>query len=168
MAKVTLRATVGIRGINPYVLVERQVAERLKKDWRRPMPVKFRVEGGDKQRWSTNMMPVGDGSFYLYLHGGIRRASEVKVGDVIALELEFDRSYQQGPAHSMPPLFRRELRANPGAERAWSELTPSRQKEILRYLAALKSAEAVERNVRRAIEVLGGGKSRFMARDWND
>jgi hypothetical protein len=31
MAKVVFQSRVGIRGINPYVLVEQQAAERLKK-----------------------------------------------------------------------------------------------------------------------------------------
>jgi len=47
-------------------------------------------------------------------------------------------------------------------------LIPSRQKEILRYFAGLKSAEAQERNLQRAIHVLSGGKARFMARSWNE
>jgi Domain of unknown function (DUF1905)/Bacteriocin-protection, YdeI or OmpD-Associated len=167
MAKVVFQSRVGIRGINPYVLVEQQAAERLKKGWRRPMPVKLRVGGGETRWWSINLMPVGDGSFYLYLHGQIRRASGVSVGDPIEIELDFDGEYQPGPIHPMPPLFRRELRENPQAERGWSTLAPSRKKEILRYLAALKSPLAIERNIRRAIEVLAGAKLRFMARDWN-
>jgi Bacteriocin-protection, YdeI or OmpD-Associated/Domain of unknown function (DUF1905) len=131
------------------------------------MPVKLRVEDRVKQSWSTNMMPAGDGSFYLYLHGEMRSATGVSVGDVIEVELEFDRKYRPGPLHPMPPLFRRELAANPQAEQGWSALTPSRQKEILRYLAALKSPQALERNIRKAVEALAGAKLRFMARDWN-
>lgn len=52
------------------------------------------------------------------------------------------------------------------AKRAWTMLTPSRKKEIVRYLAALKSDEARERNVSRALRVLSGAKERFMARSW--
>jgi hypothetical protein len=166
MAKVCFRASVGLKGINPYVFVDKQVAEQLKKDWRRPMPVKLRVEGLDK-RWSTNLMPVGDGRFYLYLHGDVRRAAEISVGGRVAIELHFDRKYQRGPAHPMPPLLSRKLRENPQAKLRWHALAPSRQKEILRYLAALKSPQALERNVRKAIEVLAGAKIRFMARNWN-
>ena len=45
-------------------------------------------------------------------------------------------------------------------------LIPSRKKEILRYFSWLKSPEARERNVARAIHVLSGKKGRFMARSW--
>jgi uncharacterized protein YdeI (YjbR/CyaY-like superfamily) len=50
----------------------------------------------------------------------------------------------------------------------WSKLTPSRQKEILRYFAALKTQAAKERNVERMVRVLGGDAGRFMGRDWLD
>ena len=42
------------------------------------------------------------------------------------------------------------------ASEAWDALIPSRKKEILRYFSWLKSAEARERNVARAIHVLSG------------
>lgn len=112
------------------------------------------------------MMPVGDGSFYLYLHESVRRASQTKVGVAVRVELEFDAKYRGGPTGAMPSWFRIPLSRNAPAKRAWGELTPSRKKEILRYLAALKSDEARERNVVRALRVLSGAKERFMARSW--
>ena len=56
---------------------------------------------------------------------------------------------------------------NPAAKLGWKALTPSRQKEILRYFAGLKSPQAQRRNVQRALQVLAGGKARFMGRSWN-
>jgi uncharacterized protein YdeI (YjbR/CyaY-like superfamily) len=50
----------------------------------------------------------------------------------------------------------------------WAKLTPSRQKEILRYFAALKTQEAKDRNVERMVRILGGDAGRFMGRDWRD
>jgi uncharacterized protein YdeI (YjbR/CyaY-like superfamily) len=47
-------------------------------------------------------------------------------------------------------------------------LPPSRQKEILRYFARLKSEDARGRNLEKALHVLSGGKARFMARAWSD
>src|SRR5689334_18247033 len=114
------------------------------------------------------MMPVGDGSFYLYLHGDVRKASTTKVGDAVTVELEFDGEYRSGPAHPIPKWFRNALDANLKAKEAWSQLIPSRQKEILRYFANLKSPEAQSRNLQRAMRVLTGSKARFMARSWND
>jgi hypothetical protein len=161
-------ATVQIKGINPFVLVNASRANRLMADWKKPMPVLVQVNGEPDPPWRVNMMPRGDGSFYLYLHGGIRKVSKTKVGDEVEVTLMFDASYRNGPLHEMPPEFAQRLAEEPSAQKAWSKLPPSRKKEILRYLANLKSAEAKTRNVDRAMRVLAGSKERFMARDWND
>lgn len=113
------------------------------------------------------MMPVGDGSFYLYLHAKVRDASRTKVGDRVNVEIAFDGEYEGGPIHPMPPSLAKKLEEDPAARLGWERLTPSRQKEILRYLAGLKSADALDRNIKRAIHVLAGGRARFMARAWN-
>jgi len=70
--------------------------------------------------------------------------------------------------HSMPAWFGNELSRSQLARRGWDRLAPSRQKEILRYFAQLKSPEARQRNVRRALHILAGGQGRFMARSWNE
>ncbi len=161
------RSRIEINKINPYVLVRADQAARLKSDWRRPMPVRVQVNGKPDTPWRINLMPVGDGDFFLYLHGHVRKASGTGVGDVVSLTLAFDDQYKGGPAHPMPPWFGHELDRSPKARKGWANLTPSRQKEILRYFAGLKSPAARERNLRRALHVLAGGKARFMARDWN-
>ena len=114
------------------------------------------------------MMPVGDGNFYLYLHGNVRRASGTKVGDEVAVELEFDSSYKNGPQHPMPEWFQEALSRNAAAQQNWLRLSPSRQKEILRYFAALKSEDARTRNAERAMHVLSGNEGQFMGRPWRD
>jgi hypothetical protein len=168
MSSLRFRSLIEINNINPYVLVSARRAARLRKGWRRPLPVCIRVNGKPEKPWRINLMPVGDGSFYLYLHGDVRKASGTKVGDAVTLELEFDDEYRSGPAHSMPSWFRDALGRNRKARQAWSELIPSRQKEILRYFSRLKTPEARARNVWRAIHVLSGGQGRFMGRSWNN
>jgi hypothetical protein len=129
--------------------------------------VLVRVNGHPKSRpWRINLMPQGTGAFYLYLHGEVRRASGTKVGDRVTVEVAFDAAYRGGPLSPMPPWFRAPLTRNKRAATAWKALTPSRQKEILRYLMALRSDEARRRNVARAIHALSGAKARFMARSW--
>lgn len=130
------------------------------------MPVRVQVNGEPQIHRRTNLMPVGDGGFYLYLHGDVRKASHTGVGDVVNIAVEFDSEYKGGPADPMPPWFKRELRQKTAALRGWERLSPSRQKEIVRYLARLKSPEAQQRNTQRALHVLAGGKARFMARSW--
>lgn len=166
MSTLRFRALIKIHGVNPYVLVSAERASQLKPEWRKPMPVLVRINGEPEEPWRINMMPVGDGSFRLYLHGNIRKASATRVGDRVKVEVRFDAKYRSGP-QPMPAWFRTALARNPTAKQNWSALIPSRQKEILRYLAALKSTEARERNLTRALGVLSGEPARFMARSWS-
>jgi hypothetical protein len=154
MAALTFRATIKIRGINPYVSVSAVRARKLKTNWRKPMPVLVRVNGEPTTAWHINMMPAGDGSFYLYLHGDVRRASKTGVGDSVTVEVEFDADYHGGPIEPMPDWLRVPLKKNRAAAAAFEALTPSRQKEIVRYMARLKSTEARARNVERVLEML--------------
>ena len=157
-----------IRDGNPYVDISPSRARALKPGWRRPLPVLVRVNGQPALKpWRINLMPTGTGAFYLYLHGDVRRASQTKVGDLVAVDIEFYAAYRNGPMHPMPAWFRGPLSKNLKATTAWDALPPSRKKEILRYFSWLKSLEARERNVARAIAVLSGRKGRFMARSWS-
>lgn len=121
-----------------------------------------------KKPWQINMMPVGDGSFYLYLHDKVRKASHTKVGDTVTITIKFDEAYQNGPQHPIPTWFADELRNNKAVQENWNALPPSRQKEILRYFANLKSNEAKQRNLEKAIHVLSGKPRTFLARIWKD
>lgn len=166
MAKLSFSATIEIFNGNPFVYINAKRATALRSGWRKPLPVLIRINGKPKKPWRINMMPIGKGDFYLYLHGNVRRASKTKVGDKVLVEVEFDTDYRNGPMHPMPAKFRSALKENPAAKKGWNELIPSRKKEILRYLAMLKSPEAKDRNIAKAIHVLSGKGGRFMARSW--
>jgi len=148
------------------VLVSAAQARSIKSEWRKPLPVRVRVNGKPTDAWPINMMPVGDGSFYLYLHGDVRKASGTTVGDRVDVELSFDADYRTGPLHPLPAWFKEALNKNPEATKNWDVLIPSRKKEMLRYFTWLKSPEARARNLERALHVLSGKKGRFMARQW--
>ena len=168
MKGVRIRSRVRIVGVNPYVRVEGEEAARLRKDWRGPMPVRYVVEGGPARTWRINLMPLGDGTYRLHLNGEVRKESNLEVGDRVSLRVQFDDEYRGGPQHPMPGWFRDALAGDRLAQLGWNGLQPSRQKEILRYFAQLKSSEAKQRNLQRAIHVLAGGRARFMARSWNE
>jgi Bacteriocin-protection, YdeI or OmpD-Associated/Domain of unknown function (DUF1905) len=168
MPASTFTATIKIRGINPYVLVSAQRANAIKPGWRKPLPVLVRINGKPEQAWRINMMPVGDGSFYLYLHGNVRKASGTAVGDRVRVEITFDASHRSGPQQRLPSWFKQALMANPQAMQNWKGLVPSRKKEILRYLSALKSSDARARNLSKVLRMLSGETGRFMARTWKN
>ena len=168
MFKLHFSRVIEIRGVNPYVLITADQAQQLAKEWRRPMPAVVRVNGKPSVPWHINMMPSGDGSFYLYLHGDVRKASGTKVGDVVTIDVEFDAEYQNGPMHPVPDWFAHELNVNKNAKENWKNLAPSRQKEVLRYFSRLKSNIARERNLKGVMLVLSGETGHFMGRDWKN
>src|SRR6266496_2732985 len=141
MATLRFRAPMKIHGVNPYVLMSARRASELKHGWCKPMPVLFQINGKPKESSPINMMPIGDGSFRLYLNGKVRKASGTGVGDRVEVEVRFDAKHRSGPAHPMPAWFRAALKKNPPASKNWEALIPSRKKEILRYFSALKSAK---------------------------
>ena len=160
--------TIEIRGINPFVRVTKEQAEQLQPNWRKPLPVLVQVDGQPDPPWEINMMPAGDGSFYLYLHGSVRKAAGKQVGDQAVLSVSFNPKYQGGPAQGLPDWFEEALDENKVARDNWEKLTPSRQKEIVRYFFSLKSPEAQQRHLKRALDMLSGESGRFMARSWKD
>ncbi len=165
---LTFKREMLIREGNPYILVTADQIEELQSGWKKPLPVIIQVNNEPKEPWHINMMPVGNGDFYLYLHGDVREASQTKVGDVVTVRITFDDQYKNGPQHEMPDWFQTALDKNSTAHKNWLALPPSRQKEILRYFSWLKSDEAKQRNVEKAIHVLSGKPGRFMARSWKD
>ena len=165
---VAFSAVIKIRDVNPFILVSASRANAIKSGWRKPLPVLVRVNGKPENAWRINMMPVGNGRFYLYLHGDIRKASGTAVGDRVRVEIDFDASYRNGPQHPMPRWFRQALAVNPQAKKNWIALIPSRKKEILRYFSRLNSSDVRARNLARALRVLSGGTGRFMARAWKN
>lgn len=168
MTTLRFAETIALNNINPYVFVSGARAGKLRPAWRKPLPVLLRIDGKPETPWRINLMPIGDGGFYLYLSGKIRKESGTQVGDKIQIEIRFDAEYRNGPMHPMPAWFHEALKENPKAEAAWKALVPSRQKELLRYFSTLKSAEAKARNLQKAMQVLSGKEGRFMARDWKD
>jgi hypothetical protein len=166
MTTSSFTALIKITGVNPFILVSASRVNTIKPGWRKPLPVLVRINGKPTKAWRINMMPVGDGSFYLYLHGDVRKASGTAVGDRVRAEIEFDPSYRNGPQHPMPSWFKQALAGNPHAMKNWKALTPSRKKEILRYFSRLSSPEARARNLTRALHMLSGEPGRFMGRAW--
>ena len=92
MSTLAFFAPIEIFNGNPYVYVSAARAKAIKPGWRKPLPVLVRINGKPAEAWRINMMPVGDGGFYLYLHGDVRKASGTAVGDRVRVEIEFDEA----------------------------------------------------------------------------
>jgi hypothetical protein len=106
-------SVIKIRDGNPYIPISPDQAAKIKPGWRKPLPVLVQINGQPDQPWRINLMPVGDGGFYLYLHGDVRKSSNTKVGDCVTVEVSFDPAYQSGPQHPMPSWFSAALDQDP-------------------------------------------------------
>lgn len=87
MHEIEFKATIELRGYNPYIAVSAEQAAAIAPGWRRPIPVLVQLNGGPTRPWRINMMPVGDGSFYLYLDNRIRKPTGTGVGDGVTVKL---------------------------------------------------------------------------------
>lgn len=87
--------------------------------------------------------------------------SPKRIGEIIEVSVEFDRRDRTLQPH---PDLTKALAQNKEAKAVFQGLPPSRQKEVIRYISNLKTAETREKNIKLAIGFLLG-KNRFMARD---
>ena len=153
-------ATIEIIGINPYVLLPDEVLAEIfiqaKKD-KSPIPVKGLINDAP---FLQNLMKF-KGTWRLYINTAMLKNSPKRISETIAVKIEYD-PVERIVAHH--PKFAEALEQNNDAKAVFDSLTPSRQLEIVRYIANLKTDESVNRNVARAIGFLLG-KGRFVGRD---
>ena len=148
--------TISIIGVNPYVTVPLKIAKIFGK--RGFVPVKIKVNG---HPFLANLVPVGGGRHRLYLHGLMRKKALAQVGDRVAIEMAYDPQPRVEP---MSKPLTKALKTTAAAQNNWKSLSPSRRKEINRYLNRLKSDEAVKRNLARVMKYLGGHGDWFGSR----
>ena len=148
-------AKIQIIGINPYVLLPasllKYIFQKAEKN-KGAIPVQLKIDG---KAFIQNMVKYS-GKWRLYLNGPMRKAAGKDVGDIIEIQVDFDPRPRTIPVH---PKLKKAFKENPTAKKAFEKLSPSRQKEILRYINFLKSEESVEKNVQRAISHLAGKQS---------
>ncbi|TMI87456.1 MAG: DUF1905 domain-containing protein [Bacteroidetes bacterium] len=148
-------AKIYIIGINPYVLLPsallKHIFQKAGKD-KGAIPVQLKI--GDKE-FIQNLVRYS-GKWRLYLNGPMRKVAGKDVGDTIEVQIDFDPRPRVTPIH---PKLKKAFKENSIAKKAFEKLSPSRQKEILRYINSLKSEESVDKNIKRAIAHLAGKQS---------
>jgi hypothetical protein len=139
-------------GINPAVDPPNDVLDSLfesaGKD-KGPIPVYGMIDGAD----FTQTLVKFQGKWRLYVNGEMLRASGAKIGDEIRVEIEFDSRPREV---SMPARLREALKLDKRAKIAFAELTPSRQKEIFKYINSLRTEASIARNVEKILQQLKG------------
>ena len=144
---VSLAAKNQIVGVNPYVLLPsailKDIFQKAGKD-KGAIPVQLKIGGKD---FIQNLVKYS-GKWRLYLNTPMRKAARKDVGDAIDIQIDFDPKPRTTPMH---PKLKKAFKENQIAKKAFEKLSPSRKKEILRYINFLKSEESVEKNIQRAI-----------------
>jgi hypothetical protein len=149
-----------IIGVNPYVLLPQKVLDAIFKQAKKdkgPIPVRGTLNGHK----FTQTLVKYSGKWRLYLNTPMRKAAAIDVGDMAKVKIDFDT---QERIIAMHPKLKKAFQQNKTAHDVFKKQSPSRQKEIVRYISFLKSEEAVARNIIRAIKFLEG-KERFVGRD---
>lgn len=137
-------------GINPVVdppdRIMRALFDQAGRS-RGPIPVRGRLNGAE----FVQTLVKYQGVWRLYINGPMLKASGLSVGELAKIEIEFDLRPRDVP---MPEALSIAFRKDKRAKAAFEKLSPSRQKEISRYIGSLKTAESVKRSVDRVIAQL--------------
>ena len=148
-------AKIQIIGVNPYVSLPstllKDIFHKAGKD-KGAIPIQLKIGGKD---FIQNLVKYS-GKWRLYLNIPMRKAAEKDVGDTIDVQIDFDPKPRITPMHSK---LKKAFKENKKAEDVFDKLSPSRQKEILRYINFLRSEESVDKNIKRAIAHLTGKQS---------
>lgn len=149
MKKSTFKAKIYKVGINPCVKIPTAVTEKM-------TPVKgyIRVKGkiGD-HTFRHTLVPVKNAGYRLFVNGPMLKGAGVKVGDTVRFSIEQDFGPAPSRNTSMPKALKKELNRH-NLTSAFNDLTPSRKKEILKYLNYLKTEDALARNIIKVISQL--------------
>lgn len=154
------KASLDIIGINPFVFVPEQILKDI-----------FTHAGKDKGYIPVSVV-INDnkhhqtlvkfrGYWRLYINTKMLPNSPKRIGEIIEIAIEYDPTDRTIKPH---PELLQALNQNMEAKQVFEGIPASRQKEIIRYIASLKTAESVTKNVQRVIGFLTG-KNRFVGRD---
>lgn len=153
-------AVLDIIGINPFVLVPEPVLISLLDAAGRskgPIPVKGKINGVEY----TQTLVRFKGTWRLYINTMMLKESPKRVGETLKITIQNDFSDRTLKPDSQ---LIKALQKNKQAKKVFDQLPPYLQKEIIRYIAALKTEESRAKNIEKAIGFLCG-KNRFIGRD---
>jgi len=156
----SFKAKIEIIGVNPYVLLPAKVLQSIFRQAEKEkgtIPVKGTLDG---QAYIQTLVKYS-GEWRLYLNTPMRKKAGKDVGDRVSVTIEFDPADRTIAMH---PQLAKALDENPKAKRNFEQQSPSRKKEIIRYIANLKSEDAIVKNITRAVQFLQGD-GRFVGRD---
>lgn len=143
-------AKINIIGINPFVLVPLEIRKEIFRQAGKDkghIPVRGTIDGHP----FVQTLVKYSGKWRLYLNTPMRNAAGKDVGDTVTVALAYD---ERKRVTTMHPALKKALKENEAANDAYHQLPPYMQKEIKRYINALKTPAAIEKNVKKAMGFL--------------
>lgn len=137
-------------GINPCVKVPLTITNKLAAT-KGYIPVKGTIDGHFFQQ---TLCPVKDDNYRLYVNGLMLKGANTSLGKTASFVIEQD-SLQRNKNVPMPSALKKALQEN-NLLKTFQSLSPSRQKEINRYLGNIKTEVTLGKNVDKIINVLKG------------
>nr|WP_315034299.1 YdeI/OmpD-associated family protein [uncultured Chryseobacterium sp.] len=150
--KDNFTAILDIIGINPFVFIPEEILEEIFEESGRnksPIPVQGTVNGKEFQQ---NLMKYL-GEWRLYINTVMLKDSPKRIGETIEVVIQYDRSNRSISIH---PQLEEAIRNSSIATTNFEKLTPSRKKELIRYIHNLKTEASVQRNIEKIIRHLHG------------
>ncbi len=154
------KAVINIIGINPFVFVPEKILAaifKLASKEKGHIPIQGTIN--DKPYKQT--LVKFRGAWRLYINTIMLKNSPKRIGETITLAITYDPADRTIKPH---PKLLKALKENKKAKIVFDQLPPSRRKEIVKYIASLKTNESIHKNIIKAINFLLG-KERFAGRD---
>ncbi len=159
MKSYSFHATLEIIGINPYVQVPEIILTEIFSQAGKSkghIPVAGTVNGLSYQQTLLKY----SGLWRLYINTLMLKNSPKRIGETIEVTIEFDPRDRTIKPH---PKLTEALKNNVEAKAKFDNLSPSSQKEMVRYISSLKTEESRTRIIERAIDFLLG-RSTFIGK----
>lgn len=160
MQSYSFKASIELIGINPYVLIPETILQGIfiqAGKTKGYIPIKGTVNNLPYQQTLVKY----SGLWRLYINTEILKDSPRRIGESIDVTIEYDPSDRTIVPH---PKLIEALNKNKEARIKFEQISPSLQKEIVRYISYLKTEKSIDKNIARAINFLLG-KERFVGRD---
>lgn len=154
------KAKIDIIGINPFVFVPAKILNNIFKQANRnkgPIPVRGTIHGNPYRQTLVKY----SGDWRLYINNIMLRNSPKRIGETVEITVQFDPVSREMKPH---PLLVKALKENKNAKKVFDGLSPSRRKEIVRYISNLKTEESILKNISKVISHLSG-KTAFAGRN---
>ena len=105
--------------------------------------------------FAKNLAPVRNAPYRLHVDMIMLKAAKVAVGDTAKFSVEQDKTPEHRLVPKMPKPLQEALHES-GLEKSFAALSPSRRKEILRYLNFMKSEDILHKHITRLVDMLKG------------